>query len=121
MGCSFSASHIDMTSSQCTPQRPQTDRQTDKQTDRQRFWVHCWLRAISSVWLLFVLCCGPFLLAHSVHARMGKRGSEDDGLDNGFRERSRPAEDQAGDRLLRDPCDGHCRNGSRDRAAAADF
>ena len=33
---------------------------------------------------------------------MGKRRSEDDGLDAGYRERSRPAEDQAGDRLLRD-------------------
>ena len=31
---------------------------------------------------------------------MGKRRSEDDGLDTGFCERSRPAEDQAGDRLL---------------------
>ena len=33
---------------------------------------------------------------------MSKRRSGDDGLDTGFRERSRPAEDQAGDRLLRD-------------------
>ena len=37
---------------------------------------------------------------------MGKRRSEDDGLDTGFRERSRPAEDQAGDRLRRDLRDG---------------
>ena len=37
---------------------------------------------------------------------MGKLRSEDDGLDTGFRERSRPAEDQAGDRLLRDLRDG---------------
>ena len=49
-----------------------------------------------SVWLLFVLCCGPLACAHSVHARMGKRRSEDDGLDTGFGEGSRPAEDQAG-------------------------
>ena len=57
----------------------------------------CHLHCVAPVCLVRFL-----LLAHSVHARMGKRRSEDDGLDTGFRERSRPAEDQAGDRLPRD-------------------
>ena len=65
--------------------------------------MHCLLRAITSVWLLFVLCYGPFACAH---ARMVKRRSEDEGLVTGERERSRPAKDQAGDRLLRDLRDG---------------
>ena len=30
-----------------------------RQRQRQRFWVHCLLRAIPSVWFLFLLCCGP--------------------------------------------------------------
>ena len=29
--------------------------------------MHCLLRAISSVWLQFVLCCGPLFCAHCVH------------------------------------------------------
>ena len=37
---------------------------------------------------------------------MVKRRSEDDGLFTRYRERSRPAEDQAGDSLLRDLRDG---------------
>ena len=39
------------------------DRDRDRQRQRQRFfWVHCQLRAIPSVWLLFLLCYGPFSL-----------------------------------------------------------
>ena len=56
------------------------------------------------MWPLFVLCYSPLARAHSVHARTGKRRSEDVGWGSGFRERSRPAE--AGDRLQRDLCDG---------------
>ena len=37
-------------------------RQRLRQRPRQIFGMHCWLRAISSVWLLFLLCCGPFSL-----------------------------------------------------------
>ena len=68
--------------------------------------MQCQLRAITSVWLLFVLCYAPSVCAHSVHAQMVKRRSEDDGLVTDFGERNRPPEDQAGDRLLRDLRDG---------------
>ena len=56
--------------------------------------MHCWLRAIPSVWLLFVLCATVPKLARTpfMHEWVNE------GQKN--RERSRPAEDQAGDRLL---------------------
>ena len=99
---------------QCAPAFPfaldhsgmPSPRQRQRHRQRQRLWVHWLLRAVLSVWLLFVLCYGPVVCAHSVHPRMGKRRSEDDGLVTGYRERSRPAEDQAGDRLPRDLRDG---------------
>ena len=51
-------------------------------------------------------CATVPLLAHSVHARMVKRRSEDDGLLPCFSDCSRPAKDQAGGRLPRNLRDG---------------
>ena len=51
-------------------------------------------------------------LAHSVHARVGKRRSEDDVVVPCFSERSRPAPDQAGGRLPHPLAGGDVRHGT---------
>ena len=83
------------------------DRQRQTERDRDR-GSGCIARCVPSPLCGTCLSCATvrFACAHSVHARMGKRRSDDDGLVTGFRKRSRPAEDQAGDRLLRDLRDG---------------